>query len=278
MRSSINFTNKLNKIAEMENDSVFQILEYDSLEGATDVETALGLNIIRKSGIKLKQIRIVLDDSSVILEPGVLSYMKGNIKINNKTGGVFGLGKKLLSSKLTGETVFKPTYSGNGEIFLEPSFSNFALIELEDDEIIVDDGTFFACESSVEVGMSMNKNISAAIFGDEGLCQTKISGSGIVVLEIPVPESEIFKCVLINDTLKVDGNFAILRTGNIEFTVEKSSKSITGSLTNGEGFVNVYRGSGEVWLIPTKNVYSGLRLKGFYEMRKTEQDVDIKEE
>lgn len=278
MRSSINFTNKLNKIAEMENDSVFQILEYDSLEGATDVETALGLNIIRKSGIKLKQIRIVLDDSSVILEPGVLSYMKGNIKINNKTGGVFGLGKKLLSSKLTGETVFKPTYSGNGEIFLEPSFSNFALIELEDDEIIVDDGTFFACESSVEVGMSMNKNISAAIFGDEGLCQTKISGSGIVVLEIPVPESEIFKCVLINDTLKVDGNFAILRTGNIEFTVEKSSKSITGSLTNGEGFVNVYRGSGEVWLIPTKNVYSDLRLKGFDEMRKTEQDVDIKEE
>ncbi len=278
MRSSINFTNKLNKIAEMENDSVFQILEYDSLEGATDVETALGLNIIRKSGIKLKQIRIVLDDSSVILEPGVLSYMKGNIKINNKTGGVFGLGKKLLSSKLTGETVFKPTYSGNGEIFLEPSFSNFALIELEDDEIIVDDGTFFACESSVEVGMSMNKNISAAIFGDEGLCQTKISGSGIVVLEIPVPESEIFKCVLINDTLKVDGNFAILRTGNIEFTVEKSSKSITGSLTNGEGLVNVYRGSGEVWLIPTKNVYSDLRLKGFDEMRKTEQDVDIKEE
>ncbi|WP_294370871.1 AIM24 family protein [uncultured Clostridium sp.] len=278
MRSSINFTNKLNKIAEMENDSVFQILEYDSLEGATDVETALGLNIIRKSGIKLKQIRIVLDDSSVILEPGVLSYMKGNIKINNKTGGVFGLGKKLLSSKLTGETVFKPTYSGNGEIFLEPSFSNFALIELEDDEIIVDDGTFFACESSVEVGMSMNKNISAAIFGDEGLCQTKISGSGIVVLEIPVPESEIFKCVLINDTLKVDGNFAILRTGNIEFTVEKSSKSITSSFTNGEGFVNVYRGSGEVWLIPTKNVYSDLRLKGFDEMRKTEQDVDIKEE
>ena len=248
------------------------------MEGATDVETALGLNIIRKSGIKLKQIRIVLDDSSVILEPGVLSYMKGNIKINNTTWGVFGLGKKLLSSKLTGETVFKPTYSGNGEIFLEPSFSNFALIELEDDEIIVDDGTFFACESSVEVGMSMNKNISAAIFGDEGLCQTKISGSGIVVLEIPVPESEIFKCVLINDTLKVDGNFAILRTGNIEFTVEKSSKSITGSFTNGEGFVNVYRGSGEVWLIPTKNVYSDLRLKGFDEMRKTEQDVDIKEE
>ena len=277
MRSSLNFTNKLNKLAEMENDSIFQILEYENLEGATDVETALGLNIIKKSGIKLKQIRIVLEDSSVILEPGVLSYMKGNIRISNKSGGVLGLGKKLISSKLTGETVFKPTYSGNGEIFLEPSFGNFALIELEDDEIIVDDGLFFACESSVEVGVSMQKNISAALLGDESFCQTKISGSGIVALEIPVPESEIFKCVLIDDTLKVDGNFAILRTGNIEFTVEKSSKSIIGSVTSGEGLVNVYRGSGEVWLIPTKSVYSDLKLKGLTQMRKSQHKMNTEE-
>ncbi|GEQ20786.1 transcriptional regulator [Clostridium butyricum] len=278
MRSSLNFTNKLSKLAEMENDSIFQILEYENLEGATDVESAFGLNIIRESGIKLKQIRIALENSSVILEPGALSYMKGNIKINSKTGGVLGFGKKLISSKLTGETVFKPTYSGTGEIFLEPSFGNFALIELEDDEIIVDDGLFFACESSVEVGVTIQRNLSAALLGDETLCQTKISGSGIVALEIPVPESEIFKCILIDDTLKVDGNFAILRTGNIEFTVEKSSKSIVGSVTSGEGLVNVYRGSGEVWLVPTKSVYSDLKSKGLNEMRKSQHRMNTEED
>ena len=278
MRSSLNFTNKLNKLAEMENDSIFQILEYDNLEGATDVETAFGLNIIRENGIKLKQIRIALENSSVILEPGALSYMKGNIKITSKVGGVLGLGKKFISSKLTGETTFKPTYSGTGEIFLEPSFGNFALIELEDDEIIVDDGMFFACEDTVEVGVSMQKNLSSAFLGNESFCQTKISGSGIVALEIPVPESEIFKCILIDDTLRVDGNFAILRTGNIEFTVEKSSKSIVGSVTSGEGLVNVYRGSCEVWLIPTKSVYSDLRAKGLGEMRKTQRRINTDEE
>ena len=278
MRSSLNFTNKLSKLAEMENDSIFQILEYENLEGATDVESAFGLNIIRESGIKLKQIRIALENSSVILEPGALSYMKGNIKISSKTGGVLGFGKKLISSKLTGETVFKPTYSGTGEIFLEPSFGNFALIELEDDEIIVDDGLFFACESSVEVGVTIQRNLSAALLGDETLCQTKISGSGIVALEIPVPESEIFKCILIDDTLKVDGNFAILRTGNIEFTVEKSSKSIVGSVTSGEGLVNVYRGSGEVCLVPTKSVYSDLKSKGLNEMRKSQHRMNTEED
>ena len=275
MRSSLKFTNKLNMLSEMECESKFQILEYENLDGATDVETAFGLNIIRQSGIKLKQIRIMLEDSSVKLEPGSLSYMKGNIEVKNKSGGLIGFGKKIISSKLTGETAFKPTYSGTGEIFLEPSFGHFALIELEDDEIIVSDNMFYACEEDIEVNAAMQKNISSTFLGNEGLYQTRIEGNGIVALKVPVPESEIFKCILINDTLKVDGNFAILRTGNIEFSVEKSSKSIVGTAINGEGLVNVYRGTGEVWLIPTKNVYKELKISGANEINKLQSEQDI---
>ena len=261
MRTSMNIQNKLTMLSEMTNDSKFQILEFDRLEGATDVGTALGLQIMNDSGIKLRQVRIILEDSSVKLESGALSYMKGEIEIKTKTGGVVGLGKKFLNSKLTGETMFKPTYEGTGEIFLEPSFGHFALIELEDEEIIVDDGLFYACEEDVEVGAAMQKSVSSMLFGNEGIYQTSISGSGIVVLEIPVPESEIFKCKLFNDTLKVDGNFAVLRTSNIKFTVEKSS-SLIGSVTNGEGLLNVYSGTGEVWLLPTMSIYQDLRLEG----------------
>ena len=275
MRSSLKFTNKLNMLSEMECESKFQILEYENLDGATDVETAFGLNIIRQSGIKLKQIRIMLEDSSVKLEPGSLSYMKGNIEVKNKSGGLIGFGKKIISSKLTGETAFKPTYSGTGEIFLEPSFGHFALIELEDDEIIVSDNMFYACEEDIDVNAAMQKNISSTFLGNEGLYQTRIEGNGIVALKVPVPESEIFKCILINDTLKVDGNFAILRTGNIEFSVEKSSKSIVGTAINGEGLVNVYRGTGEVWLIPTKNIYKELKISGLSEINKLQSEQDI---
>lgn len=274
MRSSLNFSNKLRMLSEMENESKFQILQYDSLDGAADVQTAFGLNIIKESGIKLKQIRIILNQSGVRIEPGALSYLKGDIDVKSKLGGVIGLGRKIISSKLTGESVFKPYYTGTGEIFLEPSFGHFALIELEDDEIIVDDGMFYACEDEVEVGVFVQKNLSSSILGNEGVCQTKLSGNGIVALEIPVPESEIFKCILINDTLKVDGNFAILRTGNIEFSVEKSSKSIVSTLANKEGFVNVYRGSGEVWLIPTKGVYNNLKNSSFDKIMKTESSSD----
>lgn len=265
MRTTVNSENKLTMLSQMSNDSKFQVLEFDKLEGATDVGSALGLQIINEGGIKLKQVRIILQDSAVKLESGALSYLKGDIEIKNRVGGVVGLGKKFLNSKLTGETMFKPTYEGTGEIFLEPSFGHFALIELEDEEIIVDDGLFYACEDGVEVGSEVQKSVSSAFFGNEGLYQTNISGSGIVVLEIPVPESEVFKCKLFNDTLKVDGNFAVLRTSGVKFTVEKSS-SIIGSLTNGEGLLNVYRGTGEVWLLPTKSVYSDLKVKGLTEM------------
>ena len=261
MRTSMNIQNKLTMLSEMRNDSKFQILEFDRLEGATDVGTALGLQIMNDSGIKLRQVRIILEDSSVKVESGALSYMKGEIEIKTKTGGVVDCWKTLLNSQFTGETLFKPTYEGTGEIFLEPSFGHFALIELEDEEIIVDDGLFYACEEDVEVGAAMQKSVSSMLFGNEGIYQTSMSGSGIVVLEIPVPESEIFKCKLFNDTLKVDGNFAVLSTSNIKFTVEKSS-SLIGSVTNGEGLLNVYSGTGEVWLLPTMSIYQDLRLEG----------------
>ena len=259
MRTSLNITNNLNLKAEMRNDSIFQILEYDDLRGSEDVNLAVKLNFMREAGLKLKQVRILLDDSAVQLESGALSYLKGDIKIQNKMGGPLGLGKKLFNSKVTGETMFKPTYSGTGEIFLEPSFGQFALVELQDDEIIVDDGMFYACEDGIEVSSAMQKSISSLLLGNEGAFQTRISGDGLVVLELPVPETEIFKCRLNNDELKVDGNFAILRTGDIEFTVEKATKSIIGTATSGEGFLNVYRGTGDVWLVPTKSVYENLQ-------------------
>lgn len=66
----------------------------------------------------------------------------------------------------------------------------------------------------------MQKNFSSAMAGGEGLFQTKIEGTGIIALEIPVPQDEILKYELTGDRLQVDGNFAILRSGNIKFSTE----------------------------------------------------------
>ena len=276
MKTSLNINNKLTMISEMRNDTIFQILEYDNLEGADDFSTSMQLNFMKESQVKLKQPRIILDNTAVKIEAGALSYMKGDIEIRNKAGGVVGLGKKFFASKVTGESMFKPVFKGTGEIFLEPSFGHYTLIELEDEEIIVDDGMFYACEEEVEVGVSMQKSVSSMVFGNEGIYQTKLKGSGIVLLEIPVPEKEILRCKLYKDTLKVDGNIALLRTGNIDFTVEKSGTTLIGSGLNGEGLLNVYRGTGEVWLAPTKSIYNELSESGLNQLTNTSESSNTK--
>ena len=130
MRTTVHSENKLTMLSEMTNDSKFQILQYDNLRGATDVETAFGIHTMEHAGMKLKQVRIILEDSSVKLESGALSYMKGDVGIKSSISETaIGLGKKLFNSKVSQEKISHPVYTGTGEIFLEPSFGYYALIE-----------------------------------------------------------------------------------------------------------------------------------------------------
>lgn len=259
MESTMTLTKKYEVLSQMSNGSTtFEVLVWDELKGGSNTNHALMTYFMKESNIKMKMLRVRLENSSAKLEAGALYYMQGNVEMTAKLGGVKGLGKKMFGGMATGETAIKPLYEGTGEIYTEPTFGHFALVKLNNEEIIVDDGVFYACEGDVEVGVAAQKNVSSALLGNESLFQTKIKGNGIAALEIPVPESELVKVTLNNDVLKVDGNFALLRSGDITFTVEKSTKSIIGSAASGEGLLNVYRGTGEVWLAPTLSVYKNL--------------------
>ncbi|MCI5123566.1 MAG: AIM24 family protein [Candidatus Electrothrix sp. AR5] len=214
------------------------------------------------SGVRLKQVRITLQDSEVILEAGALHFQQGDITIESKVGGVGGFFKKAAAKKLTNESAFKPTYKGSGQIYLEPGFGHYILLSLEDEEIVADKGMFLACQSSVEVGVATQKGLATGLLGGEGFFQTKLSGRGICVLQSPVPVKEIIKVTLNDDTLQVDGNFALLRKGDVEFTVKGATKSFIGSMTSGEGLLQTFHGTGEVWLAPTQSVYQQLALSG----------------
>jgi uncharacterized protein (AIM24 family) len=220
------------------------------------------LSYMRDANIKLRQLRIVLQGGGVYTEPNAFSFMRGPIEVSTNTGGLMGLSKKFVSSKISGEPVIKPLFKGVGEILLEPSFGHYAILQLEKEEIIIDDELFFAAEDTIDISVTTMKSISSALFGSEGFFQTKLSGTGIVVLEIPVPETEIFKYSLVDDVLKIDGSFSILRTAGIQFTVEKTTKTLIGSGFSGEGLLKVFRGTGEVWLMPTKVVYDKMLSQG----------------
>ncbi|MDZ7547990.1 AIM24 family protein, partial [Clostridium perfringens] len=44
MRTSFNTNNKMTMLSEMRNDSIFQILEYDDLEGSDDLNLSIYLS------------------------------------------------------------------------------------------------------------------------------------------------------------------------------------------------------------------------------------------
>ena len=234
------------------------ILEYQNLNGLINSSMAQKLYFMKQQNIRAKQIVIYLNNDTIRTEPGALSYMQGNIEMVSgvNVGNLIG---KVFSSKMTGENVAQPEYKGTGMVVLEPSFKHFVVVDLQaNEEVIVDKGMMYACQGSVTSKPIMQKSVSSAIAGGEGLFQIYIKGPGLVVLELPVPMEEVDIIEMNNDTLKVDGNFALLRSASMGFTVERSAKSLIGSSVSGEGLVNVYRGSGQVWLAPTIKVYESL--------------------
>jgi uncharacterized protein (AIM24 family) len=193
----------------------------------------------------LKMVKVEMQNTIFRCEAGAMYYMLGNLQIESKMPSAGGL----LKSMVTKETAFKPTISGTGTVYLEPSFGEFTIMDLKNETWILDKGAYYASEMGIEVGLWTNKAISG-LFSGEGFFQTQVSGTGKVIVVSNGPLEEIN---LVNDRLVVDGSFAVARTAGIEFTVNKATKGLFSSWTSGEGLVNTFTGTGKVLIAPAAN-------------------------
>ena len=232
-----------------------EVMEYQKLMGSTNTRAAMDLYYMEKQNIRVRQVAVYLNKDAVTVQPGAMSYFQGPLEMVSGLTPGNALGR-IFAGAVTGEGAAQPEYKGSGMLVLEPSFQHFLLLQLDQEQIVVDKGMFYCAQAGITVKPIMQRNLSSAIAGGEGLFQISLSGSGLAVLECPVPACEIDIIELQNDTLRVDGNFAVLRSSSLEFTVERSAKTLLGSAVSGEGLVNVYRGTGSVWLAPTIKVYN----------------------
>jgi uncharacterized protein (AIM24 family) len=193
----------------------------------------------------LNYVEVILHNDSVRTEAGALRYYQGPIEMKSKMPSVGGF----IKSRLSGEKVFRPVFSGTGKLVLEPSFQEYYQLDLEDETMILDRGAFWACDNEVEADIKVNK-ISTSVFSGEGLIQTVVKGRGTVIIQAPGPIEVID---LRNDRLVVDGNFAVARSASLDFSVQQSSRSLLGTVTSGEILVNVLQGTGRVYLAPIPN-------------------------
>ena len=215
--------------------------------------SAVSEYFMKEMNCKKRQVLVQLNNSACKTQAGAMQWVAGNIQT---TSGVTGVGNflgKMVKGAVTGESGVKPEYTGQGFVMLEPTY-NYILIEdiaQWGPGVVLDDGLFLCCDMSLQESITKRSNVSSAILGGEGLFNLTLSGQGYAVLESPVPREELIEFNLENDVLKIDGNMAIAWSKSLQFTVETITGKALGSAATGEGFVNVYRGTGKVLMAPT---------------------------
>ena len=244
----------------MDNDDVkiidemgaFRVIEYQRDLSVTP-SSAITAYYSAQMNVKKRQLACNLAMAPVTIQAGAMQWMLGNVNATTGIKGVGDLFGKAVRGKVSGESAIKPEYTGDGLLVLEPTYKYLILMNVADwgGGVVLDDGLFLACESTLQHKAVMRSNFSSAVAGGEGLFNLSLNGSGVFCIESSCPREELIEITLQNDVLKVDGNYAIAWSRSLEFTVERSGKSLIGSAASGEGLVNVYRGSGKVLMMPT---------------------------
>ena len=245
-----NFTNN-DDIRIVNQLGAFTVIEYVRDLSVMPSEALLAY-YCNEMNVRKRQVICDLKEANITLQAGAMQWTAGNVNATTGVKGVGDLFGKALRGSVTGESAIKPEYTGDGTLVLEPTYKHILLVDLDEwnGSIVLDDGLFLACDASLKHKAVPRSNLSSAIAGNEGLFNLGIVGHGVLCLESPCPKEELVEIELKNDVLKVDGNMAIAWSGSLEFTVERSGKTLIGSAASGEGLVNVYRGTGRVLLAP----------------------------
>ena len=179
-------------------------------------------------------------------ESGAMIAMSGHMNITTsthkkKSGSFLKAAKRLLS----GESVFLnhfDTPEKVGEVWLGTDLAgDMMTLELDNENLIVQSGSFLACADGIEIDMGWQGFKS--IISGESVFWLNLQGTGTVVLSS-------FGAIY---PIAVDGEY-IVDTGHIvafnetlDFTITKAGKSWLHSFLGGEGLVCKFHGKGTVW-------------------------------
>ena len=246
-----NFTDN-DDVKILDQKGAFTVIEYQRDLSVTP-GSAITAYYCSQMNVRKRQVICDLSKSHITLQAGAMQWMLGDVNATTGIKGVGDLFGKAVRGKVSGESAIKPEYTGTGILVLEPTYKYLILLDAADwgGSVVLDDGLFLACDSRLKHKAVMRSNISSAVAGGEGLFNLSLNGSGVFCIVSDCPKEELIEITLENDVLKIDGNYAIAWSGSLNFSVERSGKSLIGSGGPGEGLVNAYRGTGKVLMMPT---------------------------
>ena len=125
-------------------------------------------------------------NQTLCTEKGAMSWMSPNMKMETNAGGGIG---KVFGRLFSGESIFMNEYTPEGSSGMIAFASSFpgSIIPYQVTEgngIIVQKRGFLAMEKGLDLSVYFQKSLGRGFFGGEGFIMQKISGNGMVFLEI----------------------------------------------------------------------------------------------
>ncbi len=184
---------------------------------------------------------------SVKCEGGSMSWMTPNLKMETSGGGL----GKMFSKVITGESLFQNKYTATGGpgliAFASSVPGNIIAVEIEPGkEIICQKSSFLAATPGVDVSIFFQRKLGAGFFGGEGFIMQKISGTGIVFLELD--GSVETKMLGAGEQIVLDTGYLAMMDATCSMDI-KSVGGVKNAIFGGEGlFHTVDTGPGKVTL------------------------------
>ncbi len=193
-------------------------------------------------------------------ERGSMSWMSPNMNMQTNSGGGF---RKAMGRLFSGDSVFLNDYTperGPGMIAFASSFPG-SIIPYEvtpGNGIVVQKSGFLAMEKGLDVSLYFQKKLRRGFFGGEGFIMQRISGNGLVFIEIDGHCQEYNLGA--GESIIVDTGYlaAMSETCTMDVRMVQGAKNI---FFGGEGlFHTVITGPGKVYLqsMPAANLAAAL--------------------
>ncbi len=189
-------------------------------------------------------------------QSGAMSWMSPNMQMQTNSGG--GI-KKALGRLFSGDSIFLNEYTpdgGSGMIAFAATLPG-TIVPFHvtpGNGIIVQKSGFLAMEKGLDLSVYLQKKLGAGLFGGEGFIMQKVTGNGVVFIEIDGHCKEY--TLAAGESIIVDNGYlaAMSETCTMDIQTVKGAKNI---FLGGEGLFHTrITGPGKVYIqsMPIVNI------------------------
>ena len=203
------------------------------------------VSIVHGPGAAAAQLKLAAGET-VTAEAGAMIAMSGNVNITTTThkkgsGGVMAAMKRMLAGESFFLNHFSSASSGS-EVWVATTLpGDMMLYELKGENLIVQAGSFVACEHDVNINMGWQGFKS--LLSGESMFWLHMQGNGKIVLS----SFGAIYAIEVNGEHIVDTGHIVAFNETLDFDITKAGKSWVSSFLGGEGLVCRFKGRGTVW-------------------------------